>query len=193
MKVGTTGTGKPIMSTGPAREYLSERMLKSDADIAIEHKKVGADYQERVIQEQIKIAARLPLDLKQSDICLDGHAIECRINAEHPESFLPSPGKITAFHAPGGFGIRFDSHIYHGYTVPPYYDSLIGKLIAHGKTRREAIARMQQALKELVIEGIDTNQALHKKILADDGFQKDAQTIHFLEHWLRSSSKKGSL
>jgi len=137
-----------------------------------------------LIQEQIKIAAGEPLSLKQSDISFNGHAIECRINAEHPETFIPSPGVIKTFHPPGGYGVRLDSHIYSGYKVPPHYDSLIGKIITHGQTRAEAIARMKQALSELVVDGIDTNQALHLALLDDEYFSSAPQTIHYLELWL---------
>jgi acetyl-CoA carboxylase biotin carboxylase subunit len=141
-----------------------------------------------LIQQQIKIAADLPLSLKQSDIVLNGHAIECRINAEHPETFIPSPGKVETFHPPGGFGVRYDSHLYSGYTVPSHYDSLVGKIITHGKTRDEAIARMQQALKELVVDGINTNQTLHQALLDNNDFQNAPQNIHFLEDYLDPGS-----
>jgi acetyl-CoA carboxylase biotin carboxylase subunit len=110
-----------------------------------------------------------------------GHAIECRINAEDPEKFTPSPGTITQFHAPGGPGVRMDSHIYNGYTVPPNYDSLIGKLIVHGETRAAAFARMSTALVETVVEGIKTNIPLHRDIIADAAFQQGGTSIHYLE------------
>ena len=111
----------------------------------------------------------------------EGHAIECRINAEDPETFMPSPGKIQTFHSPGGPGIRMDTHIYNGYTVPPYYDSMIGKLIAHGETRAAAVARMRTALEEMVIDGIKTNIPLHKWLLWDPGFLRGGFNIHYLE------------
>ena len=110
-----------------------------------------------------------------------GHAIECRINAEDPWTFVPSPGTITQFHAPGGPGIRVESHIYNGYVVPPYYDSMIGKLIAHGESRNSALARMRTALNEVVIDGIKTNIELHQEILNDAAFQAGGCNIHFLE------------
>ena len=134
-----------------------------------------------LIREQILIAAGQPLSIKQDDIEIKGHAIECRINAEDPKTFMPSPGKITRFHAPGGFGIRWESHIYAGYAVPPYYDSMIGKLIAYGETREVAIARMKNALAELVIDGIKTNIELHIEIMNDEGFMKGGTNIHYLE------------
>lgn len=134
-----------------------------------------------IVKEQLKIADGQPLTLKQEDIRFNGHAIECRINAENPQNFLPSPGLVTLFHAPGGPGIRVDSHLYSGYSVPPFYDSLIGKLIAHGEDRITAIKRMQIALNEMIIDGIQTNIPLHRDILKDLNFQKGGVNIHYLE------------
>ena len=134
-----------------------------------------------LIKEQIRVALGEPLAIKQNDIHLKGHAIECRINAEDAKTFLPSPGKITRFHAPGGLGIRWESHIYSGYTVPPHYDSMIGKLIAYGESREIAIARMKNALSELVIDGIKTNIDLHIAIMNDENFIKGETNIHYLE------------
>ncbi|MCP4493832.1 MAG: acetyl-CoA carboxylase biotin carboxylase subunit [Gammaproteobacteria bacterium] len=137
-----------------------------------------------IIKEQISVAAGNPLRYKQEDIHIHGHAIECRINAEDSKTFLPSPGKITLYHAPGGPGVRMDSHIYNGYTVPPYYDSMIGKLITYGNTRESAIARMNGALSEIVIDGIKTNIALQQDILSDQVFAEGGANIHYLEHKL---------
>lgn len=134
-----------------------------------------------IVKAQIRIAAGLPLTLKQEDVQLQGHAIECRINAEDPERFLPSPGQITAWHPPGGPGIRVDSHIYAGYRVPPYYDSMIGKVIAFGANREEANMRMRGALRETNIEGIQTNIALHRRILEEAQYATSAVNIHYLE------------
>ncbi len=134
-----------------------------------------------IIKEQLYIASGEKLRYKQSDIEIKGHAIECRINAEHHKTFIPSPGKIERYHPPGGPGIRIDTHIYGGYTVPPHYDSMIGKLIAYGCTREVAIARMQGALDEISITGINTNIDLHKEILADANFQAGGANIHYLE------------
>lgn len=134
-----------------------------------------------IVKEQIRIAMGEPLSHKQKDIKFIGHAIECRINAEDPKNFIPSPGTITMFHAPGGPGIRIDTHIYNGYRVPPYYDSMIGKIISYGDTRETAIARMRNALDEIIIEGIKTNISLHQEILADPEFIKGGHTIHYLE------------
>ncbi len=134
-----------------------------------------------LIKEQLRIASGLPLSISQQQVSLRGHAIECRINAEDPHTFMPSPGKITRFHAPGGFGVRWESHIYAGYCVPPYYDSMIGKLIVIGDSRNEAIARMEHALSELVIDGIKTNAELQRRIMADDHFRAGGCNIHYLE------------
>ena len=134
-----------------------------------------------IVREQLKIAAGEKLDVKQEDIHIQGHAVECRINAEDPKTFMPSPGLITLTHAPGGPGIRLESHVYSGYTVPPYYDSMIAKLIAHGQTRDVAIARMRIALAEIVIEGIKTNVPLHQEIFQHAAFQQGGTDIHYLE------------
>lgn len=139
-----------------------------------------------IVKEQLKIAAGESLSIKQEDVHMNGHAIECRINAEDPRSFVPSPGKIQLFHAPGGLGIRFDSHIYNGYEVPPYYDSLIGKLISYGPTRQIAIAKMKNALDEIVIEGIKTNIPLHQDLIRDANFHQGGTNIHYLEAKLSS-------
>jgi len=138
-----------------------------------------------LIKEQIKIASDLPFTLKQSDINLKGHAIECRINAEDAKTFMPSPGKIKLLHQPGGPGIRFDSHIYSSYTVPPNYDSMIGKLISYGSTRDEALGRMRNALDEIIIEGIKTNIELHHRIVNDKEFIAGGTNIHYLEKMLK--------
>jgi len=134
-----------------------------------------------IVKEQLRIAAGLPLSFTQSEVRFFGHAFECRINAEDPKTFLPSPGKVTTFHPPGGPGIRVDSHLYDGYTVPPYYDSLIGKIISFGENRKVALARMRQALDELVVEGIRTNTALHRDLVRGRAFQSGGVSIHYLE------------
>jgi acetyl-CoA carboxylase biotin carboxylase subunit len=137
-----------------------------------------------IVKQQLLIAADEELPFRQEDIVLRGHAIECRINAEDPETFMPSPGMITQWHAPGGPGIRLDSHIYSGYTVPPFYDSMIGKLIAYGETRDVALARMRNALSEIVIEGIRTNVPLHEEIFNHSAFRAGGTDIHYLERRL---------
>lgn len=138
-----------------------------------------------LVKEQIKIASDIPLKLTQKDIKFRGHAMECRINAEDPKTFMPSPGTIKVLHQPGGPGIRFDSHIYSGYTVPPNYDSMIGKLISFGETREEAIGRMRNALDEIVIDGIKTNIELHQRIFHDRAFIEGGTNIHYLEKMLK--------
>ncbi len=143
-----------------------------------------------LVQEQIRVAAGEKLRFRQKDIVLRGHAIECRINAEDPYRFTPSPGKITAWHAPGGPGIRVDSHVYAGYTVPPYYDSMVGKVIAYGATREQAIGRMRIALSEMVVEGIQTNLPLHREMLNDMRFVKGGVSIHYLEQKLAQEQTK---
>lgn len=139
-----------------------------------------------IVKQQLAIAAGEEMTIKQEDIVMRGHAIECRINAEDPVKFLPSPGTISLFHPPGGPGVRIDSHLYDGYTVPPYYDSLIGKLIVQGETREAAFARMANALTEIVIEGIDTNLALHRELIGDLAFAAGGTDIHYLENKLEA-------
>ncbi len=135
-----------------------------------------------IVQEQIRIAYGEKLRFAQKDIKLRGHAMECRINAEDPLKFIPSPGRITTYHAPGGPGVRVDSHVYQGYFVPPNYDSMIGKIITYGDTREQAMARMRIALSEMVVQGIHTNIPLHQQLLVDPGFVKGGTSIHHLEH-----------
>ena len=134
-----------------------------------------------IVREQLRIASGLPLSVSQEDVHIRGHAIECRINAEDPHTFMPSPGTITTFHAPGGPGVRVDSHMYDGYTVPPFYDSLIAKIISYGEDRDTAMVRMRQALDELVIQGIRTNTALHRDLVRDASFRAGGVSIHYLE------------
>ena len=141
-----------------------------------------------IVQEQLRVAAGERLQIRQQDIVLSGHAIECRINAEHPETFAPAPGEVSLWHAPGGPGVRVDSHLYTGYTVPPYYDSLVGKVIAWGNNRAAAISRMRLALNEMVTEGLVTNLPLHQEILQTEGFTAGCADIHFLEKWLRPAT-----
>jgi acetyl-CoA carboxylase biotin carboxylase subunit len=137
-----------------------------------------------IVQQQIRVAAGHKLALRQRDVVKRGHAIECRINAEDPFTFVPSPGRITSWHPPGGPGIRVDSHAYANYFVPPYYDSLLGKLIAYGDTREQAIARMRIALSEMIVEGIKTNIPLHQELLLDEKFVRGGTSIHYLEEKL---------
>ncbi len=166
-------------------EFLYEQgvfyFIEMNTRIQVEHPVTEMVTGIDIVKEQISIAAGNPLSFTQDAIRIKGHAIECRINAEDPKSFMPCPGKINLYHPPGGFGVRMDSHLYSGYYVPPYYDSLIGKLITFGETRTIAIARMQNALSELVIDGIKSNIELHQDLLDDKNFQQGTQTIHYLE------------
>ncbi len=166
-------------------EFLFENdeffFMEVNTRIQVEHPVTEMITGVDIVKEQIRIASGEELRYRQEDIELTGHSIECRLNAEHPETFIPCPGRITEFHPPGGPGIRLDTHIYRGYLVPPYYDSMIGKLIAHGDDRESAIARMCNALRETVIEGIDTNIPLQRQILTDSAFQTGGANIHYLE------------
>jgi acetyl-CoA carboxylase biotin carboxylase subunit len=165
-------------------EFLYENghfyFIEMNTRVQVEHPVTEMITGVDIVKEQLRIAAGLPLSLRQEDVQIRGHAIECRINAEDAATFVPSPGKITAFHAPGGLGVRWDSHIYAGYSVPPYYDSMIGKLICHAETRETAIARMNGALSELVVEGIKTNADLHRALMNDAAFQMGSTDIHYL-------------
>ncbi len=143
-----------------------------------------------LVQEQIHVAAGDKLRLRQKDLAVRGHAIECRINAEDPYRFTPSPGRITSYHPPGGPGIRVDSHVYQGYTVPPNYDSMVGKVIAYGVTRDQALGRMRIALSEMVVEGIQTNIPLHRDLLNDTRFLRGGVSIHYLEHKLAQEDRE---
>jgi len=137
-----------------------------------------------LVREQLRVATGAPLGYTQDSISIQGHAIECRINAEHPETFLPSPGRITDYHAPGGLGVRVDSAIYSGYTVPSHYDSLIAKLIVHGSTRNECLMRLRRALEEFVIGGVETTILLHQSLIAEPDFLNGDYDIHWLEKWM---------
>jgi acetyl-CoA carboxylase biotin carboxylase subunit len=165
--------------------------MEMNTRIQVEHPITEAVTGVNLIQEQIRVAAGLPLKLSQEDIRWNGHAIECRINAEDPFTFVPSPGRITSYHAPGGPGVRVDSHVYHNYFVPPYYDSLIGKVITYAETREQAIARMRVALSEMIVEGIKTNIPLHQELLLDDKFLRGGTSIHYLEERLAKRKQTG--
>ncbi|UAA38338.1 acetyl-CoA carboxylase biotin carboxylase subunit [Paraneptunicella aestuarii] len=166
-------------------EFLYENgefyFIEMNTRIQVEHPVTEMITGVDLIKEQLRIAAGQPLSIDQSEIRVRGHAIECRINAEDPKTFIPSPGTITRFHPAGGMGVRWDSHIYSGYTVPPYYDSMIGKLITYGESRDVAIARMRHALDELVVDGIKTNIPLQKRIMSDQNFRNGGTNILYLE------------
>ncbi len=166
-------------------EFLYENdeffFIEMNTRVQVEHPVTEMITGVDIVKEQILIAGGERLHYTQDDIRIHGHAIECRLNAEHPETFIPSPGRIQEFHAPGGPGIRMETHIYSGYYVPPYYDSMIGKLIAHGEDRNSALARMSNALRETVIDGIHTNLPLQRRILTDAAFRAGGVNIHYLE------------
>ena len=179
-KIGYRGAGTFEFLYENGEFYFIEMNTRIQVEHPVTELITGLD----LVQEQIRIAAGEKLRYRQRDIRLIGHAIECRINAEDPFTFIPSPGKITSWHAPGGPGMRVDSHVYAGYKVPPFYDSMIGKIIAYGSTREQAIHRMQVALTEMVVEGIQTNLDLHRELMHDPSFIKGGTNIHYLEQKL---------
>ncbi|PJK13057.1 acetyl-CoA carboxylase biotin carboxylase subunit [Lysobacteraceae bacterium NML120232] len=186
LRIGYRGAGTFEFLFENGRFYFIEMNTRIQVEHPVTEMVTGID----LVREQLLIAAGRKLSIKQSDIVLRGHAIECRINAEDPDTFFPSPGLISHFHAPGGPGVRVDTHVYEGYRVPPNYDSMIGKLIVHGSTRDEAIARMRVALSEMVIDGIKTNVPLQQRIMADGGFAAGGQNIHYLEKRLAESRER---
>jgi acetyl-CoA carboxylase biotin carboxylase subunit len=175
-------------------EFLYENgefyFIEMNTRIQVEHPVTEMITGVDLVQEQIRVAAGEKLRMRQRDVTIRGHAIECRINAEDPYKFTPSPGRITSYHAPGGPGIRVDSHVYAGYTVPPYYDSMIGKVIAYGSTRDQAIRRMRVALSEMGLEGITTNIPLHLELLHDVNVLRGGTSIHYLEQKLALEQKQ---
>ncbi|MGY1519115.1 acetyl-CoA carboxylase biotin carboxylase subunit [Luteimonas sp. A482] len=186
IRIGYRGAGTFEFLYEDGRFYFIEMNTRIQVEHPVTEMVTGID----LIREQLKIASGEKLSIRQEDVVLRGHSIECRINAEDPDTFLPSPGLIQHFHSPGGPGVRVDSHIYEGYTVPPNYDSMIGKLIVHGADREQAIARMRVALSEMVVDGIRTNIPLQQRIMADAGFQAGGQNIHYLEKRLAERKDK---
>ena len=174
-------------------EFLYENgefyFIEMNTRLQVEHPVTEAIFGVDLVREQIRVASGQPLSFVQEQLEINGHSIEVRINAEKLPNFSPSPGKVTAYHAPGGLGVRMDSAIYNGYSIPPYYDSLIGKLIVHGENRKEAIARLRRALGELIIDGIDTTVPLFEELLNEDDILNGDYNIHWLEKWLDSSFK----
>ena len=164
------------------RFYFIEMNTRVQVEHPVTEMVTGID----IVKEQLRVASGLPLSVKQEDITIKGHSFECRINAEDPTSFLPSPGKVKLFHAPGGPGVRVDSHLYSGYSVPPFYDSLVAKLISYADSREQALVRMQIALDELLIDGIRSNTPLHRDLVRDSEFKKGGVNIHYLEQKLES-------
>jgi len=179
-KIGYRGAGTFEFLYQDDEFFFIEMNTRIQVEHPVTEMTTGID----IVQEQIRVAAGQRLRFRQRDIAQRGHAIECRINAEDPYSFVPSPGRITSYHAPGGPGIRVDSHVYQNYFVPPYYDSMVGKVIAFGDTRDQAIARMRIALSEMVVEGIKTNIPLHQELLLDEKFLLGGTSIHYLEEKL---------
>lgn len=177
IEIGYRGAGTFEFLYENGEFYFIEMNTRLQVEHPVTEMITGVD----LVKEQLRVAAGLPLSIKQEDIKVRGHAMECRINAEDPITFLPSPGKITRLHVPGGLGVRWDSHIYSGYSVPPHYDSMIGKLITFAENRDIAISRMENALSETIVDGIKTNIPLHTQILADKAFRKGGTNIHYLE------------
>jgi len=175
-------------------EFLYENgefyFIEMNTRIQVEHPVTELITGFDLVREQIRIAEGLPLSVAQEDLVFSGHAIECRINAEDPETFMPSPGKVTMYHVPGGMHVRVDSALYQGYQVPPYYDSMIGKLIVYGRTREGCLMRLKRALEEYVIEGMKTTIPLHQKLIADPDVQNGDYSIKWLEEWLERQQTK---
>ena len=172
-------------------EFLYENgsfyFIEMNTRLQVEHPVTEAIFGVDLVREQIRVAAGLPMSFQQEDLAINGHAIEVRINAEKLPNFAPSPGRITQYHAPGGLGVRMDSALYDGYRIPPYYDSLIGKLIVHGRDRPEALARLARALSELIVDGVDTTIPLFHALLAEPDIQAGRYNIHWLERWLEDN------
>jgi len=172
-------------------EFLYENgdfyFIEMNTRLQVEHPVTEAIFGVDLVREQIRVAEGYPMSFTQDELVVNGHAIEVRINAEKLPNFAPSPGRITQYHAPGGLGVRMDSALYDGYAIPPYYDSLIGKLIVHGRDRPEALARLSRALAELIVDGVDTTVPLFDALLAEPAIQAGDYTIHWLEHWLETN------
>jgi acetyl-CoA carboxylase biotin carboxylase subunit len=183
--LGYLGVGTIEFLYEDGRFYFIEMNTRLQVEHPVTEAITGID----LVREQIRVASGLPLSFTQEDVLFSGHAIECRINAEDPTSFAPSPGTINDFHAPGGLGVRLDSAIYSGYRIPPYYDSLIGKLIVHGKNRTECLMRLKRALGEMVVSGISTTVPLFLKLLQDRDVIDGNYNIHWLEHWIEQSKQ----
>lgn len=177
IEIGYRGAGTFEFLYEDGGFYFIEMNTRVQVEHPVTEMVTGVD----IVKEQLRIASGQPLSIRQEDVKLSGHAFECRINAEDPRTFMPSPGKITLYHAPGGLGVRMDSHIYSGYSVPPHYDSLIGKLITWAENREQSLTRMTGALDELLVEGIKTNIDLHKDLVRDQHFQAGGVNIHYLE------------
>lgn len=182
-KLGYRGVGTMEFLFENGKFYFIEMNTRLQIEHTISEMITGID----LVREQIRVAAGIPLSYKQSDIRFNGHAIECRINAENPVTFIPSPGKIAGYHAPGGLGVRVDSALYDGYKIPPHYDSMIAKLIVHGTSRNECLLRLKRAIDEFVVGGIDTTLPLHQRIIAQADFINGDYDIHWLEKFLANN------
>lgn len=180
IQIGYRGAGTFEFLYEDGEYFFIEMNTRVQVEHPVTEMVTGVD----IVKEQLRIASGLPLSIKQEDIQLLGHAFECRINAEDSRTFMPSPGKVEFYHAPGGIGVRMDSHLYTGYSVPPNYDSLIGKLITYGESRESALVRMRNALDELLVEGIKTNIELQQDLVVDEAFMEGGVNIHYLEHKL---------
>ena len=179
-KLGYAGAGTVEFLYEDGEFYFIEMNTR----LQVEHPVTEAIFGVDLVRQQIRVAAGLPMEFHQEDLVINGHSIEVRINAEKVPSFSPCPGKITQYHAPGGLGVRMDSALYQGYSIPPYYDSLIGKLIVHGRDRDEALARLSRALGELIVDGVDTTVPLFRDLLTEPDIQSGNYSIHWLERWL---------
>jgi len=188
LRIGYRGAGTFEFLFENGRFYFIEMNTRIQVEHPVTEFITGVD----LVREQLLIAGGQPLSIRQEDVHITGHAIECRINAEDPDTFMPSPGTVKRFEAPGGPGVRVDTHLYDGYRIPPNYDSMIGKLIVHGPDRKTAIARMQLALAETVIEGVKCNIPLQQRIMADVGFQHGSQNIHYLEKRMAEQKEKAA-
>ncbi len=186
LRIGYRGAGTFEFLYENGHFYFIEMNTRIQVEHPVTELITGTD----LVREQLLIAGGEKLSLRQEDIKFTGHAIECRVNAEDPDTFMPSPGTVKRFEAPGGPGVRVDTHVYDGYKIPPNYDSMIGKLIVHGRDRATAIARMRIALSEMVVEGIKTNVPLQQRIMADGGFQSGGQNIHYLERRIAEAKEK---
>ena len=190
-KICADAVGAMSYSGAGTVEFLYEDgefyFIEMNTRLQVEHPVTEAIFGVDLVREQIRVAAGIPLSFTQDDLVINGHSIEVRINAEKLPNFSPCPGKITAYHAPGGLGVRMDSALYDGYSIPPYYDSLIGKLIVHGRDRPEALARLSRALGELIVDGIDTTVPLFHALLAEPDVQSGDYGIHWLERWLEEN------
>ena len=181
-RLGYAGAGTIEFLYEDGEFYFIEMNTRLQVEHPVTEAILGVD----LVREQIRVAAGLPMELEQDALAIRGHAIEVRINAEKVPGFTPSPGRITQYHAPGGLGVRVDSALYDGYRIPPYYDSLIGKLIVHGRDRPEALARLRRALGELIVDGVDSTIPMFDALLAEPDIQAGNYSIHWLERWLET-------